>query len=204
MNNKQNENVNEEAIPSDNKDVHQKDNANNEKDLSIEEPKKKKRRKGQNSRRSATVPKVGFAFRICPNILKSEHCKYGETCRYLHDVETYMKNKPEDLGTECINYKLTGKCKYGIECRYAKEHVSEDFKNIVDEEKYKQYCEKSNTDNTLIGDTGFSLRKRQYKFPRTEVYLSKLNSEVVSRNSNVNKNRECTFVLILKKGAFQQ
>lgn len=146
---------------------------------SIEAAPPKKKRKGQNKARPRTVPKVESEFRICPTILRNEECKFGSNCKFTHDIEKYIQHKPADIGRECINYRRTGKCPYGIECRYGSEHISEDHKNIIDEERYASYCETFFNDNTLKKETMIALRKKQYKFLRSEKYLSRSTVAVV-------------------------
>lgn len=139
-------------------------------------PPKKQKTKGQNKARPRTVPKVASEFRICPNVHRGTVCQYGDKCKFMHDVREYMEKKPKDIGEECINFQLTGKCKYGVECRYAKSHLTENYENIVVEEKYKEYLENysEKDQNVLKRDLMNILRKKKFKYEKTSQYLKKM------------------------------
>ncbi|GAX79261.1 hypothetical protein CEUSTIGMA_g6701.t1 [Chlamydomonas eustigma] len=65
-------------------------------------------------------------------------CRYEEKCRFNHDIETFAKQKPEDLPGSCP-FLNTGSCPYGISCRWAGSHTfsspSQDILNKVLKEK---------------------------------------------------------------------
>jgi tRNA-dihydrouridine synthase 3 len=77
-----------------------------------------------------------------------------------------LKQKPEDIGETCYIYSTKGFCHYGITCRFAKNHVDENFKNLVQE-------------NTEYPDNRFhlpfelqtKLRKKTYDFSKAEKIL---------------------------------
>ena len=155
----------------------------------------KKSKGGQNKARPRTVPKVPDQFRICPNVHRGTECKFGDKCRFAHDVQQYMKNKPADVGENCVNYQLFGKCKYGVECRFAKNHLAPDtFENMVDEERYQQYLKEAESSgggekaqNVLTRELMNRLRKRQFKYQKTGKYLKKMALKD-SKPSDNNKN----------------
>ena len=152
--------------------------------MELQPPKKKQ--KGQNKTRPRTVPKQKMENRICPSILINEKCKFGEACEFSHNIEEHIKTKGPDIGGVCVNFRRTGKCRYGIECKFSAEHTTEDYKNIIDEEKFKQFCENSNNSNALKKNIMSTVRKRHYKFSRSEKYLSKMNS--IEDKCDVNRN----------------
>ena len=53
-------------------------------------------------------------------------CLFGENCKYMHNVEEYMKLKREDLGPECYSYRKHGRCQYGFACRFGADHICND------------------------------------------------------------------------------
>ena len=139
-----------------------------------EPPAKKPKTKGQNKARPRTVPKIAADMRICPTIHRGDVCRFGDKCKFKHDVHDYMENKAPDIGKECINLKLFGKCKFGVECRFGMHHISPDtFENLVDEELYKEtmknFSEKDQ--NVLTKDLMNCLRKKKYKYEKTGRYL---------------------------------
>jgi len=136
----------------------------------------KKKQKGQNKARPRTVPKQKYEDRLCPKLLNNDICIFGDNCKFSHDLEKYVKTKPSNLGDVCLNYTQTGKCRYGIECMFSKGHITEDYKNIIDTEKYENYWEENNKYiNALKREVLISVRKKKYKFLRTEEYLKKGN-----------------------------
>lgn len=144
-----------------------------EKTEDAQPPPNKKKFKGQNKGRPRTVPKVASEFRICPTVHRNETCGFGDSCKFLHNIEEYLKNKPPDLGKECVNFKVSGKCRYGVECRFASHHLNEKFENVIDKEKMEMTKEASS--NVLSKDLMNVLRKKKYKYERTEKYLKKMN-----------------------------
>ena len=134
---------------------------------------------GQNKGRPRTVPKVADHFRICPTVHHGTECKFGDRCRFAHDVVEYLKKKPKDVGEDCVNYKVFGKCKYGVECRFAKQHLDKDTNaNLVNEELYQQTVESmteaDKKQNVLSKELMNRLRKRQFKYEKTAKYLAKM------------------------------
>ena len=137
--------------------------------------KRQKKTKGQNKSRPRTVPKVADQYRICPNVHRGTQCRFGDKCRFAHDVHQYMATKPADIGEHCVNYQLFGKCKYGVECRFAKNHlVAGTLENMVDEERYQEHLKTASSDekaqNVLTKELMNRLRKRQFKYEKTGRY----------------------------------
>ena len=140
-------------------------------------PAKKMKTKGRNKQRPKDR-RIPDAFRLCPQIIKEEECRYGEKCRFSHDVAKYMAEKIPDSGKTCYIYETFGKCHFGLACRYGGQHISSDFKNIVDTERLKSH--KSATTNDISKDTQIKLRKRQYDFSKPD----KIRNEVLEKIKN--------------------
>ena len=118
--------------------------------------------------------KLDFSQQLCTSVVKGELCAYGENCRYLHDIEKYVTDhKLPDIGETCVNFEKYGKCIYGITCRYGKKHISQNYENIVNEELYKETAP-SMTRTVLSKELTFSLRKKQYEFPKADTFLAQL------------------------------
>ncbi|XP_019621690.1 PREDICTED: tRNA-dihydrouridine(47) synthase [NAD(P)(+)]-like isoform X1 [Branchiostoma belcheri] len=140
-----------------------------------EPPNKKgkwKKAKGQNKRRPHQKPsELCDVVRLCPSFLKDpDSCQFGEKCRFTHSVEEYLANKPADLGDKCYVYDTHGRCPFGITCRFAKCHTDDQNQNVVNPDVYSPEA-KPTTSNQLPKDTQTSLRKKQYKFPKSNEYL---------------------------------
>lgn len=56
-----------------------------------------------------------------------------ENCKYIHDVNQYFAEKPEDIGSVCPVYTTKGFCPRGLTCRFAKNHLDENRNNIKQE-----------------------------------------------------------------------
>lgn len=158
-----------------------------------EPPAKKPKRKGQNKGRPHTVPKIAMELRICPTIHRGDVCRFGDKCRFKHDLREYMESKAADIGEECVNFKLFGKCKFGVECRFGKHHISPDtFENLVNEDLYKEtvknFSEKDR--NVLSKNLMNNLRRKKYKYAKTEKYLKSvsLNDTRPSKVGEENQN----------------
>lgn len=137
------------------------------------EPSKKKKKRGMNKARPRAA-KLDFRQQLCTSVVKGELCAYGENCRYLHDIEKYVTDhKLPDIGETCVNFEKYGKCIYGITCRYGKKHISQNYENIVNEELYKETAS-SMTRTVLSKELTFSLRKKQYEFPKADMFLAQL------------------------------
>ncbi|XP_064647804.1 tRNA-dihydrouridine(47) synthase [NAD(P)(+)]-like isoform X2 [Lineus longissimus] len=132
-------------------------------------PKKKAKFTGRNKKR----PHNKFNDRkICSFVAAGRECPFGDKCRFPHDVEKYMADKPPDIRPTCYVFEKLGKCPQGLQCRFAGQHLTEDFKNIVDDEKVKE--SKSQTVNILPKDLQYHLRRREIFFPNADKYLESI------------------------------
>ena len=55
--------------------------------------------------------------RLCPSVIDERECKFGDKCKFSHDVSGYLATKLPDLGDTCFMYDTYGKCHFGITCR---------------------------------------------------------------------------------------
>lgn len=65
--------------------------------------------------------------RLCTTTARGEVCTYGETCKYTHDVLSFLSTKPADIGSACYQFTTFGYCPNGLMCRYGSHHI--DFTN---------------------------------------------------------------------------
>lgn len=98
--------------------------------------KKKMKVKGRNKQRPVTH--IKSKDKLCPTIFQEKECSFGEKCKFSHDVKGFMESKPKDIGSHCFMFETYGKCPYGLACRYGSKHISEDFKNIVNQELFEK------------------------------------------------------------------
>ncbi|XP_022096867.1 tRNA-dihydrouridine(47) synthase [NAD(P)(+)]-like [Acanthaster planci] len=132
---------------------------------------KKERGMNHNRPRNRWVP---VSEKLCPSIISGEVCSYGERCNYSHDIAAKAAARELDIGDRCYNFETFGKCRYGVVCRFGSSHLTEDFRNITDEEKFEANASKSATLNNLAIDLKVKLRKKKVKFEKAEQFLSLL------------------------------
>jgi len=131
----------------------------------------RKKQRGQNKKRPRDK-RVASKERLCPSLKVSIPCPFSTDCRFSHDIEGYMAQKPADIGDRCVLFEQHGVCPYGLECRYGSKHISKDFKNI----KLDDVNNSSSTFSWLTKDLQDKLHKKAIAFPSTDRFLSKLQS----------------------------
>ena len=140
-------------------------------------PAKRVRRRGQNKSRPrpSFIP---FSEMLCPSCYHSgkggKICKFGDKCRYIHDIAKYMSSKSPDVSNECYLYTTYGKCPYGRACRFAGSHLTASLENMVDESLYDPTLPER-TLNVIPRSLQEKLRKRKEPFLKSEAYLRRLN-----------------------------
>ncbi|POM70662.1 TRNA-dihydrouridine synthase 3, partial [Phytophthora palmivora] len=127
----------------------------------------KKKRGGTFKKRPADVEQDP-ADMLCRPVASGEGCKFGDNCKFTHDINDYMKRKPKDLGERCPVFDARGYCRYGVACRFANAHlenVDGTYRNI----KREGYVDTPGQDlddevNDLTHDLRLKLRKDTYDF----------------------------------------
>lgn len=150
-----------------------------------EEPPVKKARteKDKKGGRNKNRPVFRQAFddRLCRSQVDgigSTECT-RENCKFMHDVKSYMENKPPDIGEKCPLYSTKGFCIHGITCRFGKEHITDDLKN-VNVDKRAENEPRLNLPHEL--QTG--LRKKTYDFSESDRILKEV-SDMIEKSKNV-------------------
>ncbi|CAO3631373.1 unnamed protein product [Cunninghamella blakesleeana] len=127
-------------------------------------------------------------IRICAAIARGEKCQFGESCRFSHDLEAYLKIKPEDLGDHCVQFEVFGQCQRGYKCRFLKAHLDENNKLIVNEELVKK--NPVYTLNGISAESQKALSKRKYQFPKSVEYMKEVNEENQAMEEMKTENRK--------------
>ncbi|GME76503.1 unnamed protein product [[Candida] boidinii] len=102
---------------------------------------KKKNHKGQNKNRD--LRQEGEEIRLCISLIDpnddSRICKFGaDSCRFTHNIEEYLSNKPQDISGMCPVFQELGYCPTGLKCRWLSSHYNKETKNLIyDESKFK-------------------------------------------------------------------
>lgn len=77
--------------------------------------------------------KVKREANLCSSVYNglamAKECAF-EKCKYVHDLDSYMADKPEDIGPVCPVFSTKGFCPRGLTCRFAKNHLDEHRNNI--------------------------------------------------------------------------
>ncbi|WPH04907.1 trna-dihydrouridine(47) synthase [Acrodontium crateriforme] len=157
----------------------------------------KKTKGGQNTTRQfgSSRDAIGLCkSRTTANEFDPQTCKFGDKCRFTHDIRLYLKDgKREDLttfgGGICPVWELKGKCNAGWSCRLASSHSKE--VEHEDGRKELQQIIKSGNASKPIGEdeedsTGvlnvtthgdkITLRKKKFPLPKSDEYLKWLDS----------------------------
>lgn len=132
---------------------------------------------------------------LCRPVASGESCPFGDSCKFSHDMDDFMKRKEKDLGDRCPVFDGVGFCRYGLACRFAGAHVvkADDgkYKNLVDETRNANaLAAAATTDgihfecNELTNDVRNLLRKNKYPFKTIE------QSRKGQRNNNKGKHNK--------------
>ena len=86
------------------------------------------------------------AAQLCAKIAFSGpgSCRFGDDCKFSHDVEKFLKTREADLPGDCHIFAQQGHCPAGLNCRFGAMHI-QDGRNI---DKHcvvidKEYAEKN-------------------------------------------------------------
>jgi len=60
--------------------------------------------------------------RLCMAVVQGRECKFGDGCKYSHDLVAYRTTCPPDLGELCPIYSVNGYCRFGVTCRFGGAH----------------------------------------------------------------------------------
>lgn len=112
--------------------------------------------------------------KLCRSVLDGNEsdCTKRETCKFSHDLQSYLDNKPADIAEECPNFKLKNFCQFGITCRFGKNHLGEDNKNLNPDN-----VERSGRQN-LSYDLQVKLRKKTYDFSKSDNILKEVEKAI--------------------------
>ena len=78
---------------------------------------------------------------LCNLIRKGLPCPF-ENCKFSHDVENYLKERPQDIADKCPVLQELGFCPMGFACRYVGAHPTKElFRNPMLQEKHENAAE---------------------------------------------------------------
>ncbi|KAL3832035.1 hypothetical protein ACJMK2_023715 [Sinanodonta woodiana] len=148
-----------------------KEESNKHDDKTDEPPKKKIKLRGRNKHRPQNTYSKSTG-RICAEILAEKECRFGDKCKFIHDVKEYMASKPADIRDTCYVFSKFGKCAYGPACRFGTSHLDLNFKNIINMEIFDPGLK--TVTNVLVKDLQVKLWKRKYDFGKANKILNEM------------------------------
>ena len=80
--------------------------------------------KSKNQKRRERAAFLKDGSHLCSGFIRGQ-CKFGDSCKLSHDLDTFWKLKPADLPGKCPFESSGGKCRYSVGCRYARGHSAE-------------------------------------------------------------------------------
>ncbi|CAG9771897.1 unnamed protein product [Ceutorhynchus assimilis] len=144
----------------------------------------KKKLKGQNKKRGRTFA-PDRSHELCDFLLQAQDGQelptcFRKRCTNCHDIEEYLKKKPEDIGPVCTNFEKTGKCPRGLACRFGKQHITESGRNVINQAKLDEYNNKGpSVKNQFSKDVQWALRKRNYDFNLAEKLIDSYDKDAI-------------------------
>jgi len=121
-----------------------------------EDPRDAKRNRHKRNRDQNT------ATRYCQSIFRGIPCPYNEKCKYSHELETFLRDRPADLEGLglCPLYETLGECNFGVGCRLGSCHTTKSGENV----KKDVLLTPSPVHNVLPTDLRTQLRKKKFAF----------------------------------------
>ncbi|KAL3444818.1 tRNA-dihydrouridine(47) synthase [NAD(P)(+)] [Aspergillus insuetus] len=154
---------------------------------------KKKKGGGQNTNRTfgrSQDAKGLCASRTFSPEFSPEECKFGDKCRFEHDLRVYLKeHKREDLttlGGVCPVWDARGKCASGWKCRLVGSHMAErdtpdgrkELVLVEDEERKSKarplvpFAGEDGVVNATSSEDKVALARRRTQTPKADAYTS--------------------------------
>ncbi|QPG74479.1 hypothetical protein FOA43_001809 [Brettanomyces nanus] len=132
--------------------------------------KRKGKRRGQNHARQ--LIQAHENIKLCASVVDPmdtlHTCNYGvENCKFSHDVEAYLAQKPEDLPGECPVWKEFGYCPSGLKCRWLGSHYDKEKKVLIYRDDYVRKNEQEEL-NWISGGDKNLLQKRKISLDKSE------------------------------------
>ena len=163
--------------------------------------KNRQKNQGQNKNRKfgQSRDEVGLcASRVDAPELSPKDCRFGEKCKFDHDLRKYLReHKREDLttfGGTCPVWESHGYCSAGWKCRFVGSHSNEleredgrkELVLVHDPSKItsqtqdgdREAEEGSGSRNAINVSQRMVLMKRKMKTPKSDAYIQYLNTEL--------------------------
>ncbi|CCE83264.1 Piso0_003836 [Millerozyma farinosa CBS 7064] len=161
-------------------------------DSSKENTGSKKKKRGQNKKRD--LKQEHEETRLCASLIDPDsprECKFGSKgCRFTHDIDEYLKAKPDDIEGTCPVFAAIGYCPVGLKCRWLHSHFDVETKKLVKDLEKMNKAEKENYEvNKIPGDVKYKLQKKTYEFTQSSLVIPYIDS-LVQNEDNLERKRE--------------
>jgi tRNA-dihydrouridine synthase 3 len=114
------------------------------------------------------------ASQLCPQLVEGggpERCRHGASCKFSHDLQAVLAQRPPDLPGVCPVFARHGHCPSGLRCRWIGSHLHEGPTNARDEELAAR-CPLLEVANNLGKELQRRLERREVKYPRAAAALA--------------------------------
>lgn len=138
---------------------------------------KKQKKRGKNTNRP--IYKENITEKLCRSVMVSKDCSWP-SCKMLHDVQEYLKNKAKDISDTCYIYSTKGFCKYGVTCRFAGVHLDDLNQNMGTD---SQLNGQEGESNTKKNDLYFTLKRRKFDFSKSDEVVNSVGKLVQSNKT---------------------
>lgn len=160
---------------------------------------KQKRKRGQNKNRDNRQSKEDKKYLLCPKLIRGQpldNCPWGESCRFNHDVDLYLKHKLPEIDCNhiynkvfltydhsdgnanpviklgCPIYNSLGYCPMGFKCRFLSHHGDEKKNQEIESvSSIIPIYEVNKEINHISYENKNDLIKRNFNFPKSEYIL---------------------------------
>ncbi len=138
--------------------------------------------KREQKRRKKAVIQDQQQHSLCKNISIGKECPFGPTCKYSHDVDSYLSAKPQDFSDRCHLYYDLGKCEYGLACRAARSHMDSNRTPVLGNNFIHSHLQSIQTtkQNSIHQNSMTSLLNFKLAYARNKFHSQKVRQSCVS------------------------
>ncbi|CEP61619.1 tRNA dihydrouridine synthase DUS3 LALA0_S03e06986g [Lachancea lanzarotensis] len=139
----------------------------------------KSKKRGQNKKRNIT--QVKEQYQLCSKLVlgkdPNEECPFGESCRYVHDIDLYLAHKKPEIQSEqfsvCPVFETLGRCPMGFKCRFLSSHSDPETKQLQfkPEQDVKLLYDANHEVNVIAADKKLDLIKKRFSFEKSDFVL---------------------------------
>lgn len=148
----------------------------------------KRGKKGKHNKKRPRDARALNSEKVCLAVLRGDRCPYGDTCKFSHDLKTYLDARESDITTVdggCPNFSEKGYCVFGAMCRFGSSHL---IKSTGENLRKEGVEAPPPIQNILSKEVLMQLRKKTYPF-KTKRFDGKKNRDE-QRDADINAKSE--------------